>query len=172
MKIQFVIIVLLSLLGCKGNSENEEKKQSSQIVDTLSFKRDIESNINRKDVNKKKKSDTIENKIDKRFLGKYGIGVETDGLNQGTAIINYEFEIFEEFVILRLETIHEPVICDGMYDFKMKGDVLQLFYADSDEPCTRDSPMFEIKSENNKLFVLGLGGEGTNKSWIEIYEIK
>ncbi len=169
MKIQFILLVSLLLLGCKNNNETKKKNQESQKIDTLGFKEKVSPIIDKEDSNQEENLDGSENKIDKIFLGKYGVGVETDGINGGTAVINYEFEIFEEYVLLRLETIHDPVICDGMYDFKMKEGVLQLFYAGSDEPCERIKPMFEIKLEKNKLFVRGLGGEGTIKSWIEIY---
>lgn len=169
MKKQLIVLAILSLLSCRNNNENTKKNQESQLIDTLGSKKEINSIIVDENSSQEENLDGSENKIDKLFLGKYGVGVETDGINGGTAVINYEFEIFEEYVLLRLETIHEPVICEGMYDFKMKEGVLQLFYAGSDEPCERIKPMFEIKLEKNKLFVRGLGGEGTIKSWIEIY---
>lgn len=167
-KLLVVLITVFFLTSCKDNKNQVIKQSNSNLVDTIDKKQNLSNTIQTEKINslKNNQTDLI---IDKVFFGKYSIGVETEETTNGTAIINYMFEIFDDNVFLKIDTLHEPIRCGGQYDFKMKDGILQLFYAGIDESCYRDLPSFEIKSENNKLFIKGVGGEGTNKLWLELF---
>lgn len=67
-----------------------------------------------------------------------------------------------------MNTYHEPLRCIGNYRSIVKNDILHLYYLGDDEYCRTENANFLFKSENNKLFVKGLGGDATAFDWIEL----
>jgi hypothetical protein len=165
----FALSTSIFLTCCKDDKKEIVKKDTSnsKSINNLDQKKNTNDSI-LKNEDENITNNEINPLIEKKFLGKYTISVETDETTNGTAIMNYEFEIFEDNIFLKIDTLHEPIKCGGQYDFKMKDGNLQLFYAGIDESCPRDYPLFEIKSERGKLFIKGIGGEGTNKLWLEL----
>lgn len=122
------------------------------------------SDSNKESIQKTKKI----NVIPEKFYGNFSAGVETEGTTTGMASISYYFTINEKGVYLETNTYHEPIRCNGKYQGKMNNSILELFYAGTEIYCTKDNSNFQIKIDEKKFYVQGLGGEGTINEWIEM----
>lgn len=85
-------------------------------------------------------------------------------INRMASII-YFFDINGNNVKLSLKTYHEPNLCEGKYFATEKGNILEIYYFDNNLNCMSANPKFFIKKENNKFYIKGVGGEGTNTEW-------
>lgn len=108
------------------------------------------------------------NEIPTKFYGDFYVGVETEATTNGMASISYYFSLSEKGADLKTNTYHEPIRCNGKYRGQMNSDILELFYDGNEDNCANDESDFKIKKEGKKLFIQGLGGEGTYSEWIEI----
>lgn len=111
-------------------------------------------------------------KIPEIYYGQFSAEVATEETTTGTASISYNFSITKKGVILSTNTYHEPIRCNGRYDVKLKNHILELFYDDTEQNCKGDDANFRIKKVGPKLFIQGLGGEGTFNEWIEMKKTK
>ncbi|AZI33135.1 hypothetical protein [Kaistella carnis] len=106
--------------------------------------------------------------IPKIFYGEFSAVTNTEETTTGTASISYNFAITKSGAILSTESYHEPIRCNGKYEVKLNVDILELFYAGTEQNCKSDHPTFKIKKSDQNLFVQGLGGEATFNEWIEL----
>lgn len=126
----------------------------------------------------KKEANTIENKIENsskipsKYYGNFYAGVETEATTTGMASISYYFTISKKGVYLETSTYHEPIRCNGKYQGKMNKNILELFYVGAEQNCGNDYSNFKIKNEGERLYINGLGGEGTLNVWFELKKIK
>lgn len=118
---------------------------------------------------KNEKAEKTPNKnISAYFIGKFNRSVETEETSSGTASITYYFTITKGKVKLKTVTYQEPIICNGEYIAKEKGNILEVFYHGEEKNCLSKKPTFLIKRENNKYFIKGLGGEGSINIWLQL----
>jgi len=107
--------------------------------------------------------------INKKFQGQFSVYVETEFTTNGMASITYYFTISKNKALLKTNSYHEPILCNGEYKTVEKGNILELYYVENeDERCKQINNSFSIKKENNKYFIKGVGGEGTFNEWIEL----
>ena len=138
---QFLLILIL-FLSCKNSPGNKINSSDEKISKNTA--------------------------IPEKFHGDLQIGVETEGTTTGMASISYYFSISKQGAILKTNTYHEPIRCNGKYRGKMKNNVLELYYEGSEENCGDENSNFKIKKEGEQFFIQGLGGEGTFNEWIKI----
>ncbi|WP_051224141.1 hypothetical protein [Flavobacterium tegetincola] len=105
------------------------------------------------------------------FDGSYKVSVETEQTTTGMASISYDFNINEGNATLTTNTYHEPIRCNGDYRLVEKDNLLQLFYNGNEENCKSSEPTFTIKKKGKKIFIKGLGGEGTYNTWIKLKKV-
>lgn len=98
--------------------------------------------------------------------GNYNIYIETEATSTGMASISYSFTIKDKEAILKTNTYHESIRCNGKYVIKENNNILELYYNDTEEECKSDSPVFYIKKEGAKYYIKGVGGEATFNEWI------
>ncbi|RMZ59596.1 hypothetical protein D1632_08165 [Chryseobacterium nematophagum] len=105
-------------------------------------------------------------KMDESFNGSYSVSVETEATTTGMASISYDIEIKKNNINVSLSTYHESNLCEGKYFASINDNMLEIYYFDNDLTCISIDPKFYIKKENNKFYIKGVGGEGTNAKWI------
>lgn len=111
----------------------------------------------------------IDSKISEKWRGNYSVYVETEATTTGMASIEYFFDIQENYVVVDKNTCHEPINCTGKYIAIENKDILTLYYIDEDYGC--GNAALSIKCENGIYYIFGVGGEGTNREWIELKKI-
>ena len=141
------LILCLFLITCKTNDENKK----------YSVKQSTSENV----------------KIpDSKFQGEFSATIDTDETTSGTANITYHFNIKSEIAVLETTTYHEPIRCNGNYKVIENNNIAKLYYSGNEKNCQSKNANFEIKNENNKYFIKGLGGEGTINEWIKLLKLK
>lgn len=147
----------------------------SQTKSSTTTEKKVSVNKNNYEIIGELKNDTIKNTtseniklLDSKFQGEFSATVETEETTSGTASITYHFNIKKDVAVLTTTTYHEPIRCNGNYKTIESNDILELYYAGGEENCKSKTAAFEIKKENNKYFIKGLGGEGTINEWIEL----
>ena len=120
--------------------------------------------------NAKPVAEKIENtdKIPSKYYGDFYAGVQTEATTTGMALISYYFTIDRKGAVLKTNTYHEPIRCNGNYKGKMNNDILELYYIGSEKYCADEFPNFKMKNESDKFFIQGLGSERTFNEWVEI----
>lgn len=113
-----------------------------------------------------------QNKISQQYSGSFSINVETEATTTGMASISYNFIISRDKVVLKKNTYHESIQCEGEYKAIEKNGSLELYYFGEDEECFYIDPKFYIKYEKGKYFIKGVGGEGTVNEWLEMKKDK
>jgi hypothetical protein len=123
--------------------------------------------------NSQNKVQKNERQITNKFVSTYFIGafsrfVQTEETSSGMASITYHFTITKNMVNLKTITYQEPIMCNGLYKFNEKGNILELYYNGDEKKCISKKPSFLIKREKNKFYIKGVGGEGSINVWLEL----
>ncbi|RNA61969.1 hypothetical protein D1631_08490 [Chryseobacterium nematophagum] len=105
-------------------------------------------------------------KVNESYNGFYSVSVETEATTTGMASISYDIEIKKNNINLSSSTYHESNVCEGKYFASINNNMLEIYYFDKDMTCISIDPKFYIKKENNKFYIKGIGGEGTNNKWV------
>lgn len=137
-----ILIVTLLLSSCK----NTQNKNAELIAEKI--------------------ENTVE--IPSQYYGDFYAGVQTEATTTGMASVSYYFTIDRKGAVLKTNTYHEPIRCNGNYKGKMNNDILELYYIGSEKYCADEFPNFKMKKESDKFFIQGLGSERTFNEWVEI----
>lgn len=133
-----------------------------------------EENVGIEDYFKYGKNNNIAKKyiIPFEWYGVYSKTIETDMTITGMESITYNFAITKDKILLKINTYHEPISCDGEYYAIENSNILELYYNENDALCKSEAPNFMIKKQNGKYYIKGLGGGETINEWIEVKKEK
>ena len=114
------------------------------------------------------KNDT-ENKVllnQTNWDGKYNLYIEGEKLSNGEMSgRDYTFIIKMDKAILKANSFHEPIFCEGEYKALEKNKQLEIIYAGNNPDfCKQNEANFIIKKEANNFFIKG-SDFNTNK-WL------
>lgn len=137
------LLIFLIIICCKTHDDKKGKK------------------INNLNLEKKEYVDSL-------FQGNFYVTQETEETTTGTASISYSLNVGKEKAILKTNTFHEPITCNGEYKATMKNNVLELYYSGNENGCILNRPNFQIIKEGNNYFIKGVGGEATINEWVQI----
>lgn len=138
-----IFIAISLFISCKNHNDGSLKEKTNKVTANISATPNIS----------------------KKYQGKFSVRVETEQTTTGMASISYYFKITNNKVVLEKNSYHEPISCQGNYNWKEKNNILELYYADTEENCLSKEPAFYIKKENEQFFIKGIGGEGTFYDW-------
>lgn len=174
MKIRTIILFCLGVLSIiiflliRESAKNPEEKtvviEKRKPIPVLTKEREV------KDLKQNVKKE-IPTSINSKYIGTFSIYLETEETMTGMASIDYTFSITNEFIQLKTNTYHQPILCNGTYKAVEKNHILELYYIGKDEFCDTVNPMFFLREEGGELYAKGLGGEGTYHNWIELKRI-
>ena len=106
--------------------------------------------------------------IPSTYIGEFSVHTETEATSTGMASISYYFTIKKNEAFLETNTYHEPIRCNGKYKIIDKADYIDLYYDGEESICKSQYPYFEIKKDNRKFFIKGVGNEFTSTDWQEL----
>ncbi|MBF8458385.1 hypothetical protein IV494_14470 [Kaistella sp. G5-32] len=141
MKNQIILFSFLALLSCKTTENKATTLNDPSSLENLQF-------------------------INPKFQGQYSVKQEIEETTTGTSFITYSFSIEKDNVLLKTNTYHEPIICNGHYKAVEHNNILELYYLGNEGNCKSGTPNFQIKKDENKYFIKGVGGEGTINQWV------
>lgn len=101
------------------------------------------------------KNQYLSNQFD--WNGEYNLFIKGEKLSGGEMSgRDYTFIIKQEKVILKTNSFHEPVFCEGDYIATEKNNQLLIVYAGYNSNfCKQNEPNFTIKKEKNIFFIKG-----------------
>lgn len=106
------------------------------------------------------------------YNGSFSVYVETESTTTGMSSITYQFNIHQSDVTLSLNTVHNPIMCEGKYFAKENNNLLEIYYFDEELSCISVQPKFYIEKKGEKMYIKGVGGEGTINEWIQLESSK
>lgn len=107
-------------------------------------------------------------KTPSKYLGEFSVYAETEATTTGMASISYYLTINKTEAILKTNTYHEPIRCNGKYAIVDKDSLIELHYSGTESNCSSDYPDFEIKNKGNQFFIKGVGNEANSGEWVEL----
>ena len=89
--------------------------------------------------------------------GNYNLYIEGEKLSTGEMSgRDYSFIIKMGKVVLKANSFHEPIFCEGEYKALEKNNQLEIIYAGNNPDfCKQNEANFIIKKEGNKFFIKG-----------------
>jgi len=102
------------------------------------------------------------------YQGNFSTFVNTESTSTGMASITYNFKINPQSIVLKENTYHEPIICEGFYNAIKEENILKLYYFGNDMNCVSIEPKFRIKYEKGNYYIKGIGSLSTVDNWIEM----
>lgn len=112
-----------------------------------------------------------QSKSEIKYDGVYSINVEMEATTTGMSSKTYTFNIKKDKAILSLNSYHEPLSCEGDYKIIEDKNFIELKYEGSEQICLK-SLNYKIKEKNKFFYIMGVGGEGTNKEWLPLSKKK
>jgi hypothetical protein len=100
------------------------------------------------------------------FLEEYG----EELIDGGRVYLKYDINIDnnETSASIKLTTWHAPITCEGDYTIRKQEGVLLLSFIGDQKSCAYTSPQYEIKKENNKLYMRGKAMAYNQGRWIKL----